>query len=250
MGRWTELILAVLLLALAAWLYGSGHALGTDSSSLSVVEPPGAAGAPVPSLLGSALGSSAQEYPANEGDRHIMTWTESEFIYNTWLKPHNSLMPAEAVVALRNWYGIPVPVTLAVTACETSLGDPVLGGRLVSVFNFGCVRGNGPNNTPWGRLAVGSITVGGKRWYRWPDAWTGMAALGRLLKVGPGFKPGYYLRCIEAEDWRALTEMYYLGKPGTTTPEYEEYHRRWLGFYNLFNSKLIAAHFLGDGEGD
>jgi len=234
---WIDRAASVVLLAIVTWLFLAGHALGTDSSSLPSPAPALEPTGPPPVGSGAHGASSAQEEA--EGRDRVMTESESDFIYRNWLLPHKSLIPPESVIALRNWYGIPAAVTLAVTGCETALGDPKLGGRLVpEAFNFGCVKAGSPN-TPWGELACGTISVGGQRWWKWPTSWTGMAALGRLLKVGPGKKPGYYLDCIHREDWRAFTAMYY----GASVPGYSTYHKRWVRLYNVFKNKLHDAGF-------
>ena len=244
MRSWIEPILAVLLFALAVWLLVISDALGANPQ-------------PLPSM-----GSAALDYPpgpppsgAESGARRAssllrllgykMAETEAQFIDRTWLRPHNSLLTGDMVVACGKWYSPSETrrkfkaVYLAVCACETSLGDPRLGGRLVpDAFNFGCVKSGSPH-TPWGEMAVGTISVGGQRWWKWPTAWTGAAALGRLLKVGPGSRPGLYLKLIQSEDWRTLTGTYY----GASVPGYQSYHKRWLRYYNLFSKRLHEAGF-------
>jgi len=199
--------------------------------------------------LGStALASSGQQSPsllltsAGADSNHIMT--EAQFI-DQWLRPHKSLLTGDMIVAVGKWYAPSEyrrkfkAAYLAITACETSLGDPKLGGRLVpEAYNFGCVKSGSPN-TPWGSLASGTIRVGNSRWWKWPDAWTGAAALGRLLKKGPGSKPGFYLKCIQEEDWRSFTSTYY----GASVPGYENYHKRWVRFYNRFYKGLKDAGY-------
>jgi len=69
-----------------------------------------------------------------------------------------------------------------------------------------------------------------------PDAWTGAAALGRLLKTGPGKQPGFYLRCIENEDWDAFTGTYY----GRNVEGFATYKTRWIRFYKAFYGKLTG----------
>jgi hypothetical protein len=141
-----------------------------------------------------------------------------------WFGPHASEVTGEMVQAVWRWYGIPPHILLTIMAAETSLGDPALGGRLISEGhnNYGCIKWMGAE-TKWGCLASGSVIVAGKTWYSFPDAWTGIAALGRYLKVGPGGNPGYYLRCFYADhDWyEAFAAVYY----GRTVSGYSAYLR-------------------------
>jgi hypothetical protein len=131
-------------------------------------------------------------------------------IQSEWLTPHHSEITGEMVLNVWRWYGIPPHVLLTIMAAETSLGDPVLGGRLISEdsHNYGCMRAFDATSK-WGVLADGAITVAGKGWFTFPSMQVGMCALGRLLKVGPSTQPGYYLRCFKASDWSAFAAVYY-----------------------------------------
>ena len=166
---------------------------------------------------------------------------DAEYI-DSILAPHHSLLTSDMVIACARWYAPEhlqkrfMAVYLSVCACETSLADPKLGGRLVTeAFNFGCITYGSPN-TPWGQIGKGAIIVGGRKWWRWGSAWEGAAALGRLLKTGPGRQPGFYLRCIENEDFGALTGTYY----GKSVEGYATYHKRWMRFYQVFSRKLTG----------
>ncbi len=136
----------------------------------------------------------------------------AEMIQAEWLTPHNSEITGEMVLNVWRWYGIPPHILLTIIAAETSLGDPDLGGRLISEdsHNYGCMRAFAASSK-WGMLANGTITVAGKVWFTFADMRTGMCALGRLLKVGPLSNPGYYLRCFRDNDgWcRSFAAVYY-----------------------------------------
>jgi hypothetical protein len=161
--------------------------------------------------------------------------TEGEFIQKTFLTPHNSRIDADMVLKMRDWYGIEPLWTLTILGAETSLADPKLGGRLVGANNFGCMR-SGSASTKWGSLACGTITVAGKKWWVFPDPWTGMVAWGRLIKVG---QDGFYLKKLQESDWRGFCEVYY----GKGVPGFEKYLANVLKINASFKSKAFAAGF-------
>jgi hypothetical protein len=166
--------------------------------------------------------------------------TEAQMIDRVFLRPHHSTADGEMVVAIRTWYGIPPAVTLTIWGAETSMGDPKLGGTLARVYNFGCLR-SGPTTTPWGKLASGTITVAGKRWWRFPDAWAGAAAWGRHCKVGPTSSPGFYRDRLTQTppDWRGWAEKYY----GRSVPGFEAYLANILKINARVLEKARAAGF-------
>lgn len=167
-----------------------------------------------------------------------MAQTEAEFIQETFLRPHNSRITADMVLKMRDWYGIEPLWTLTILGAETSIADPKLGGRLVKYNNFGCIR-SGSEKTKWGQLANGTIVVGGKRWWTYPDPWVGMAAWGRLIKVGPTSNPGYYLERLKAGDWQGWASVYY----GSTVPGFKDYLANILKIACSFRAKAHAAGF-------
>jgi hypothetical protein len=139
--------------------------------------------------------------------------TDAEF-----LQPHQSDITGEMVHNVWRWYGIPPHILLSIIGAETALGDPVLGGRLISEghHNYGCMRAAG-TTSQWGMLSSGSVVVAGKEWYSFPSMEMGLMALGRYLKVGPTANPGYYLRSFRADhNWyEAFAAVYYgRGVPG------------------------------------
>ena len=135
--------------------------------------------------------------------------TPAEMMDTEWLGPHSSDIAGEMVQDCWRWYGIPPHVLLTIIGCETSMGDPVLGGRLVQYHNYGCLRfGSGGFWCKWGALASGTVEVGGRVWCAYPSMEQGMMALGRLLKVGPVSDPGYYLRCFKRGDWAAFAAVW------------------------------------------
>ncbi len=128
--------------------------------------------------------------------------------------PHNSEITGAWVHNIYRWYGIPPHILLAIMGAETSLGDPVLGGRLISEghYNYGCIRAFANYSvTKWGMLATGTVRVAGKDWLAFPSMEMGMMALGRYLKVGPASNPGYYLRTFrDNRGWpEAVASVYY-----------------------------------------
>jgi len=197
---------------------------------------------PLPPLTLTALEpSGVPPYLNGSGAMGVtQTMTEAQFIQTTFLDPHNSKITGEMVVSMRSWYGIAPLWTLTILGAETSLGDtdPKVGGRLVGANNFGCIK-SGDKSTPWGRLSTGTILVGGKRWWIYPSAWVGMAAWGRLIKVGPSFSPGYYLDHLKAGDWRGFAEMYY----GKNVGGFETYLANILKIEASFKAKANAAGF-------
>lgn len=108
--------------------------------------------------------------------------TEAAMIDRVFLQPHHSPITGAMVVSLREWYGIQPLWTLSILGAETSMGDPVLGGRLVGYNNFGCMRA-GDATTKWGMLASGTVSVAGRVWWRFPSPLIGMMAWGRLIKL-------------------------------------------------------------------
>jgi hypothetical protein len=162
--------------------------------------------------------------------------TEAQFIERAFLRPHNSRITADMVLKMRDWYGIEPLWTLTILGAETSIADPKLGGRLVKYNNFGCIR-SGSEKTKWGQLANGTIVVGGKRWWTYPDPWIGMAAWGRLIKVGPASNPGYYLQKMQMGDWAGFCRTYY----GANVPGLESYTDNILYLLGRFKSRANAA---------
>lgn len=167
-----------------------------------------------------------------------MSETEAQFIERAFLKPHHSRLTGDMFTSLRRWYGIEPLWTLTILGAETSLGDPRLGGPLVGVNNFGCIRA-GKASTPWAKLACGVITVNDRVWWRFKTPWDGIAAWGRLIKIGPTFIPGYYLERLRAGDWRGWAKVYY----GESVEGFESYLDNILHLNATFKKKLEAAGF-------
>jgi hypothetical protein len=161
--------------------------------------------------------------------------TEAQTIDRLFLEPHNSEITGEMVMSLAEWYEIEPLWTLTVLGLETSLGDPVKGGRLVGVHNYGCMKA-GRTDTKWGSLSNGTITVGGKRWFTFKDAWTGMIAWGRLIKRGPTSLPGAYLRQLRTGDWDRFCSLYYGNVAGVA-----EYTARCWEMHRRFRERARAA---------
>ena len=163
----------------------------------------------------------------------------ADFIEDRWLVPHNSRLTGSMIVHMKRWYGLEYSWYLAVTGAETSLADPLLGGKLVWYNNFGCVKAGKPD-TPWGKLASGTVRVRGIDWWAWPSPWDGAAALGRLLKVAPTFNKGYYMRAFQAgPDWEMFSKMYH----GEKVSGYEHYLDNITHLYDVFHGALVEEGF-------
>ncbi len=150
--------------------------------------------------------------------------TPAEMIDAEFLDPHNSPITGEMVQNVWRWYNIPPHILLSIIGAETSMGDPILGGRLISDGhnNFGCLRyGIHPKCD---ELSNGSVRVAGKDWYSFPTMTAGMMALGRYLKIGPAGNPGYYSRCFrDNRGWyESFAAVYY----GRNIPGYWAYVAR------------------------
>jgi len=201
----------------------------------------------VKKLIATSLVMAAASGLLFAADTAAAPETEAQFIQRTYLAPHHSKIDANMVLSLRDWYGIPPLWTLTIAGAESSVGDPKLGGRLVGFNNFFCIR-FGDHTTKWGSLSVDNtplhkplpaVTVGGRKWFQFPSAWSGMVAWGRLIKVGPACAPGYYMDCIRKNDLESFAEMYY----GRDVPGFAAYldnvHRIW----NSFQGKANAAGY-------
>lgn len=154
-------------------------------------------------------------------ETHKTYATPAAMIDGEWLQPHNSEITGAMVQNVWRWYGVPPHILLSIIAAESSMGDPVLGGRLISEghHNYGCLRfGIHPKCD---ELATGCVTVGGKDWYSFPSMQNGMMALGRYLKVGPTSNPGYYMRCFASNrGWcEPFARVYY----GAKVPRFAAY---------------------------
>jgi len=115
--------------------------------------------------------------------------------------PKDSPITGTMVLAMKQWYGIPVLKTLTILTAETSLGSSK-GGRLVKANNFGCMAWSKAGaKKPWGRLSDGRVRVAGRYWYSYPSAWAGMMSWGRLMKLG-------YLSRVN-DSWESFAGKYH-----------------------------------------
>ena len=161
-------------------------------------------------IVATAFGLGAIVVPAAAS-----TPITAQFIDATWLKPHRSEITGDFLLQAAGWYGIPARSMLTVIGAETSMGDPVLGGHLVAHHNYGCLRAYGDyQNTKWGKLANGTVTVAGKEWLSFPTMEAGVMAVGRLMKLGPRDNPGTYKRTLIDRDWPAFAHYWF----GATVP--------------------------------
>lgn len=124
-------------------------------------------------------------------------------------------------------HGIRILPQLVVLGAETSLGDPNLGGPIVTeAYNLGCIkwRPRTEANAGYYDLCVGTYARRGILWFRFPSAHVGMEAFGRFI-VAEGYRDA-----LNAERWEVFAGRYY----GETVPGYASY---------LNNLELLAAKF-------
>lgn len=160
---------------------------------------------------------------------------EIEFVNERFLRPRNSPVSGLMVASIEKWYGVPPVWFLTVIGAETAMahGNPEIGGKLVRYNNFGCIKyTRSAAKKPWGILSNGTVRVGGEVWFTFPDEWTGIAALGRLLKT-------VYKKYIDKNDYAGFTAHYY----GKRVPGYEAYHRRWIEIFNWCQAEARKAGF-------
>lgn len=158
----------------------------------------------VATATGTALAAMLLATPADAKP------TEAEFIHGL-LKGHNSPITGKMVLDAVQWYGAFTPKQfLVIIGAETSMGDPKLGGAPARHNNFGCMKARANYQaTKWGCLASGTFQTQGGTWLAFPDAQTGVIAMGRLLKVGPSGNPGDYRAMLAKGDWAAFARVYY-----------------------------------------
>jgi hypothetical protein len=150
---------------------------------------------------------------ADRAAAHGSYTSTAAFLDAEVLGPHHSVIQGVDMVYVWRVYGIDVLDQIVILGAETSLGDPRLGGRLVQVNNFGCVRAFGDwKATKWGAWADGTVSIRGKQWLTWPSPDVGLAAWGRYIKTGSG---GRYPALLDRNDWAGFANIYYgAGVPG------------------------------------
>jgi hypothetical protein len=114
-----------------------------------------------------------------------------------------------------------------VLGAETSLGDPNLGGPIVTqAYNLGCLkyRPRTPDNAIYHDLSSGIYERRGVQWFRFLDPDAGMEAWGRFI-VAEGYRDA-----LNAERWELFAGRYY----GESVAGYAAY---------LNNLQLLAAKF-------
>ena len=116
------------------------------------------------------------------------------------------------IMTLQKDYGIIPLWSLSIFGAETSMGRPE--DALSLVFNFGCIRYNPETkDSPWGRLALEiPVHLNDRDWLAFSDAWTGIAAWGRLIKLE-------YLDLLRSGGVAAAVPKYY----GVTVEGYSDY---------------------------
>ena len=155
-----------------------------------------------------------------------MAWTADELkekrvIEQEWLRPHKSVITGDMLLTVRKDYGVPLIVQLCILGAETSIGDPEQGGLLVTYNNFGCMKYS-HFRTRWAELACAAVRLKTKpeiEWLAFENAWVGMAAWGRFIKVGTEHNPGVLKEALWAKtgkpDWDWFADVYYgFGVPG------------------------------------
>lgn len=140
---------------------------------------------------------------------------KKQVITTNFLTPHHAQITADMMINVRDWYGVPIDVQFAILGAETSMGhlnedgsvNPKMGGSLVAVFNYGCMRfGIHPKVT---ELALKDpIWIRGKDWYKFASPELGMYAWGRYMKVGAkcAYPP---LLFGQNRNWTVFAGIYY-----------------------------------------
>jgi hypothetical protein len=159
-----------------------------------------------------------------------------EFLEANWLRPHKSEITGEMIVRLRDVYQIPILATLAILGAETSLGDLTgMGGKLAEeACNYGGIKCHAIG--PWSETATGRITIRGSDWWTWPDAQTGMDAWGKYLSLR---NDGIYMRCLESDDFAALSGIYF----GADVAGYDAYREDILKRVQNIRAKAAKAGY-------
>ena len=137
------------------------------------------------------------------------------------------MIRAEYLIRTRDRHCIRILPQLVVLGAETSLGDPKLGGPIVTeANNFGCIkwRPRTAENAVYHDLSVGTFERRGVLWFRFPTADAGMEAWGRFI-VTEGYRDA-----LNGERWELFAGRYY----GETVAGYAAY---------LNNLQLLAAKF-------
>lgn len=160
-------------------------------------------------------------------------------------RPRGSELSGEMLRRLQLDYGLKPIAVLAVTGAETACGrktlpdNPKAPQRIVTeAHNYGCIKYSSLT-TKWGMLAIPNkpfITSDGRRFFMFKDIWTGVAALGRILKVGPDFNSGYYLRMLSQENWVGFARVWY----GESVPGFAEYCTNMQNIVKSFRTKAKA----------
>ncbi len=100
------------------------------------------------------------------------------------------MIRAEYLIRTRDRHGIRILPQLVVLGAETSLGDPKLGGPIVTeAYNLGCIkwRPRTAENAVYHDLSTGTFERRGVLWFRFPTADAGMEAWGRFI-VTEGYR--------------------------------------------------------------
>lgn len=160
--------------------------------------------------------------------------------------PRGSELSGEALRRLELDYNIKPIAVLAVTGAETACGRKTLPQNpkepqriVVEAHNYGCIKYTSLT-TKWGQLAIPNkpfMTNDGRKFFMFKDVWTGIAALGRILKVGPESDPGYYARVLAQENWIGFAKVWY----GENVDGYAAYCADIQKIVTDFRAKAAAA---------
>lgn len=178
-------------------------------------------------------------FPWVELGESVAKETVWDWIDRAILRPRDSELTGDLIKHACDTYGLKPLWVLTITGAETSCGRRSDGPIVTEAHNYGCIRYPGNRNTKWGELALPEplVMADGRRFARYKDAWTGMAALGRLLKVGPSSDPGLYLRQMQVRDWHGFAFTYY----GRYVPGVEAYEKNLLTIEAGFKAMAAKA---------
>jgi hypothetical protein len=164
-----------------------------------------------------------------------------DWIDRVILRPRDSEMSGEMIRQACDAYGLKPLWVLTITGAETSCGRRSDGRIVTEAHNYGCIRHPVDRTTKWGELALPEPLVmkDGRKFAKYKDAWTGMAALGRRLKVGPSSDPGLYLRQMKVRDWHGFALTWF----GKDVPGVAAYEKNLLAIEAGFKAMAKKAGF-------
>jgi cell wall-associated NlpC family hydrolase len=209
--------------------HGPGGGFGQGYVGTATVVQETARGARWGRFIGNDIGDLASTPPAET----IEAWMD-----RTIFKPRDSELSGAVITQMQKDYGLKPLWVLTVTGAETSCGRKADGPIVTQAHNYGCIT-YGSLVTKWGLLATPNdpLVLDGRRFFKFPNVYTGATALGRLLKVGPTSSPGLYLKQLQVRDWHGFALTYY----GKDVPGVAAYEANLLKIEAGFKQQANAA---------